>query len=420
MSLTMSNTHSQSRAAASSSDALPRFPDDNERASFPDWLTRAEIFFTAKGMIDVVEHPVMDMPELKNGVFAREDSLDYLGLDDEGNPVTETALKAIVKRSNLAFNYITQSLPDKHLEVLKSIYIGNAYVLMNRLKGTFGVIKSAVSTVVLYQKLANNRKSKTESMNDYFSRIDSMLRDLQNMSADVDVSLKKFYVYNGLQADPEWSRIVALLTQMDMNSSRSIEDIKTHLINQEDQMRALKANSDTSNHHDTNNNTESHKALASSFNSRGQFRGRSRASSYRHSRDGHQTPPFNHRSRSRIIFGAVGLEAEAAQLFAAAIAADHRIHWIHLLCVTHAISLVMSHLNVGLAYSVMRAASWAIMRMIVSNESGKVVIVILSNIMQIFRHRLHRTSHLMIPHNVANAIVLWLSHHIHHPWHYIP
>jgi len=140
----MSNTHSQSRAAASSSDALPRFPDDNERASFPDWLTRAEIFFTAKGMIDVVEHPVMDMPELKNGVFAREDSLDYLGLDDEGNPVTETALKAIVKRSNLAFNYITQSLPDKHLEVLKSIYIGNAYVLMNRLKGTFGVIKSVV------------------------------------------------------------------------------------------------------------------------------------------------------------------------------------------------------------------------------------------------------------------------------------
>ena len=122
----------------------------------------------------------------------------------------------------------------------------------------------------------------------------------------------------------------------------------------------------------------------------------------------------------RIIFGAVGLEAEAAQLFAAAIAADHRIHWIHLLCVTHAISLVMYHLNVGLAYSVMRAASWAIMRMIVSNESGKVVIVILSNIMQIFRHRLHRTTHLMIPHNVANAIVLWLSHHIHHPWHYIP
>ena len=128
------NTSTQQRA--SSSDALSKFPDDNERAKFPDWLIRAEIFFTAKGMIDVVQQPILDMPEAKDGVFIDDATVKYLGRNSRGVQVSNDTLKAITKRSRIAFNYITQSLPDKHLEVVKSVYIGNAYVLMNKLKST--------------------------------------------------------------------------------------------------------------------------------------------------------------------------------------------------------------------------------------------------------------------------------------------
>ena len=286
-----------------SSDALPKFPIENERTSFPDWLIRAEIFFSAKGMTDVVDHPLANMPEMRSGVFIYDPNVTYIGYNSDGTVMSAAKLEAIEKRSRQAFNYITQALPDKHLELVKSVYIGNAYMLMVKLKSTFGVIKSAVSTVVMYQKLYNNRKLASETMNDYFSRVDSMVRDLQNLGATVEASLKKFWLYNGLMADSDWSSTITVLNQLDMGATKSIEEIKEYLVTQEDQKRALRASSDTSNHHDTVNNTEKQTALASTYRGgRGRGRGRGRDSNrggHRPSSDTHHHQHQHSRGRGR-------------------------------------------------------------------------------------------------------------------------
>jgi len=256
MSLNMSNNNAQSNhsSSTSSSDALVKFPSSNERASFDDWLFRAEVFLRAKGMLDVVRQPIFNLPEEKNGVFIRRANIQYLGLDDNDVLVDDKSRAKIADHSNKAFNYIVSSLPDKHLEIVKSVYDGNAFILMTKLKSTFGPIKSAVSTVALMMKLNANIKLSNETMNDYFARTERMFHDYANLSSNtIPIDIKKFHLLHGLKSDPEWEQATNIITQLDVDQAWSIEKLKQYLINQEDEKTAMKAKSDTSNHRDTHN-----------------------------------------------------------------------------------------------------------------------------------------------------------------------
>ena len=113
----MSNNNAQSNhsSSTSSSDALVKFPSSNERASFDDWLFRAEVFLRAKGMLDVVRQPIFNLPEEKNGVFIRRANIQYLGLDDND---------VLVQRSLI--------IQTKHSITLSHLFLTNILKLSSR------------------------------------------------------------------------------------------------------------------------------------------------------------------------------------------------------------------------------------------------------------------------------------------------
>ncbi len=186
-----------------------KFPLSDERIHFDDWYYRAKIFFKSKtinsgqtNMLDVVVQPIINLPDEQDGAFVRRANVAYLGVDANDNVVNDKLYNSIIDRSNKAFNYIVQSLPDKHLELIKPVYEGNAYALMQKLRAVFGPIKSAVSTVALMMKLNANKKSPTESFNDYFARLERIFHDYANLSDEpIPLSIKKFHLLHGIKSD---------------------------------------------------------------------------------------------------------------------------------------------------------------------------------------------------------------------------
>jgi hypothetical protein len=62
-------------ASSSSNDVLSKFPSERERFEFPDYLLKAESFFSAKDMLDVINTPIV--PETR----AASDTTVYLGVE---------------------------------------------------------------------------------------------------------------------------------------------------------------------------------------------------------------------------------------------------------------------------------------------------------------------------------------------------
>jgi hypothetical protein len=126
-------------------------------------------------VLNVVRTPVLDMPELDGQKFVQKQKVKYLG--ENAKPEEKQKL---IDDSNKAFAIIVGSLHKKHIDLVKPIHMGNAYVLMKRLQSTFDVIQSAVSTASVITAITSHRKKPNESMNDYISHLERLFHDLSS------------------------------------------------------------------------------------------------------------------------------------------------------------------------------------------------------------------------------------------------
>jgi hypothetical protein len=86
--------------------------------------------------------------------------------------------------------------------------------------------------------------------------------------------LKKFYLLNGLSDHREWQSVKLSIIQQEIANKWDLTDLKRYLTDLEADMRALSAKSDSSNRHDTHNNTNNNRALTTQHNdNRGRGRG---------------------------------------------------------------------------------------------------------------------------------------------------
>jgi hypothetical protein len=153
--------------SSSSSDAPPKFPTENERLEFNDWLFSFEIFLASKEMLDVVQMPVV--PD----VVDPNDVTVYLGSDLVGKNDKASIDKLHKVRLNgmKALSYITNALHKEQREIVRNTKPLNAYNVLNALKKSYGVIKSSNNALSLLNKLSNITKSPNETMHHYFARI---------------------------------------------------------------------------------------------------------------------------------------------------------------------------------------------------------------------------------------------------------
>jgi hypothetical protein len=261
-------------AQSSSANSLQKLDVKNERDGFEDWETRAHVLFNSKGWLDVVTKPVFSIPLTRDDPFEEDPDLDYIG-----KGMSENAIKLrakLIDNSKKAFQCITDSLANKHLEIVRSTNPDNAYALMKQLRATFGILKTAVSTHASMTKLTDNRRitgPPLESMNDYLTRTERFFHEYSSLNeTPLPLKQKKFYLLRGLSDLPSWKQTLISFGQIDMNQNHSLAETKAYLLDQEEMKRL--AQSDTSNHHDSHNNNNSNKAF---YSNRGHFRGRGRS-----------------------------------------------------------------------------------------------------------------------------------------------
>ncbi len=328
---TSSNTLNTVATNDTSRDVLCRFPTTREREEFPDWLFKAEAFFGAKAMLDVVFKPVSGIPQLRseNGAAAiintaaadvntssassqstgGSSSSSQSATIVTGSSTSNSIIKSDILLSQKAYNYIIQSLHKKQLELVRGIYPGNAFMVMSALKKTYGIIKSTTTIMSLFNKLNNNKKLSHESMTDYISRIEHMIYDLQLLDSSITVSQKKYFILTGLQDDNEWKSIITALSQSDADNKWSFDQLQTYLLDQEDRKTAMKIRTAVNHHdnNDTNNNTAYHVNYRfnhrgrghKSFRSRG--RGRYATYTYHNSDNNNNINNNNQNDKSRYV-----------------------------------------------------------------------------------------------------------------------
>jgi hypothetical protein len=108
MSLNM--TDKDSSSFPSSTNRLQRFPSSDERANYRDWRFRSTAFFKANNVLHVVEHPVLNMPTRADTAFRAVKNVQYIGSNEQ-----DPAVEELNKSSDLAYNWIIQSIHDKQL-----------------------------------------------------------------------------------------------------------------------------------------------------------------------------------------------------------------------------------------------------------------------------------------------------------------
>jgi hypothetical protein len=258
-----------------SNDALQKFPAQRERLEFPNWLFKANAFFAAKQLTDVVNHPIISDDDRDRDDL---DDTNFIGANLDQKKLTE--LRQSAKR---AYNYIIQSLHPKQIQLVSQIPVGDAYTVMKTLKSNYGIIKSTATIMSLLSKLHLNRKLPNETMNDYFARIDRMISDVRTLDPEImNDNMKKYFIISGLPQDGEWKTVSTIISQTDSDQKWSVTKLQQYLIDQEDKMTVLSSSSSSSTppshrskHIEVDDNVDI--TASKAFNaSRGGFRGRGR------------------------------------------------------------------------------------------------------------------------------------------------
>ena len=259
-------------------EALPKFPVERERQEFPNWMFKVESFLAARHLLEVIKKPVVNKESNDTIVGTDEDEENvFLGVN-----TSVAEYQALVDKSMRAYDYIVQSLHTKQVDLIRGVATGNAYMVMKKLRKSYDLIKSTTTTMTLLSKLNTNRKFPAETMNDYFARIDRIISDLRVLDAAiVRDSFKKYFILNGLVNDAEYSLIVSLIYQLDVDSSWSVEKLEQFLLDQEDKKAIQKLAKTHVDINDVVPVVDETKALSSQQSYRGNNRGRRGRFSYR-------------------------------------------------------------------------------------------------------------------------------------------
>jgi hypothetical protein len=281
--------------SSSSSDAPPKFPAENERLEFNDWLFSFEIFLASK---EIVQMPVV--PD----VVDPNDVTVYLGSDLVGKNDKASIDKLHKVRLNgmKALSYITNALHKEQREIVRNTKPLNAYNVLNALKKSYGVIKSSNNALSLLNKLSNITKSPNETMHHYFARIESIIIDLRTVDPShvTNDNMRKMYILNGLKDDNDYKFTTSIITQVDIDGKMTVDGLKQHLIDQEDR-KAVTKQSTSSTHKP--NEREHERALYSHRSSQYSHRVRQHhrhSNARKHEDDRHKHNDRSH-SRSRRI-----------------------------------------------------------------------------------------------------------------------
>ena len=116
-----------------------------------------------------------------------------------------------------AYNYLVQSLHESQIDHVRSVHVGNAYLLMKRLKDTYGMQVSAATQASTITQLQHARRSSCESVTDCFTRVQHLINDFnaQDPTQKLPLQMQKHYYVQAFADDPKWQNLHILIAHAD-------------------------------------------------------------------------------------------------------------------------------------------------------------------------------------------------------------
>jgi hypothetical protein len=263
-------------------ESLPSFPVKKEQELFPDWLFTVQAVLLGQSLLDVVQKPLPTVQVSSSSLDGNDNVSPSNSTTLSTNFVASESDVSIWKsRAAKAYSLLIRSLHGSSLHLVKFIEQGDAYSVLEKLKSTYGINKSAPSALNMLNKIFETRKLKSESISSYITRIDESLNDMQTLNKlNMEDQLKKTFLLNGLRFDSEWQYTLNYVCSVDTNNQWNYEKLKQYLIDQErNRLNNINTHSQTSSN--INDNSSS-KAYISNTNSNSNYR------------------PFNNRSSQKL------------------------------------------------------------------------------------------------------------------------
>ncbi|KAG7302945.1 hypothetical protein JYU34_012939 [Plutella xylostella] len=172
-----------------------------EASSFDNWLFRVKCLLDEKQIKYVLESKTTEK-------------------SDEKYEVNDAKAKCI----------IVQCLTDKHLNIIKEC--NTAQEMVKVLEDTFQR-KSIMTKIHLRRKLLNVKHEKSEKLEEYFARFDTIVRELECTGENVEEKDKVCYILTGLE-----ERYDSLITAIEtINTDIKLEYVKARLLDEELKMK---------------------------------------------------------------------------------------------------------------------------------------------------------------------------------------
>ena len=279
------------------------FPDERER--FDEWRQRMLAYAAATDVLSALLSPPKCHTHTK-----RMDDVTYaqwlvevdekkaaaeLVLNDKRNTTKAHEDEDVITireitRARKAVNILFQSFKQKQLSIVNTVFQENPHEMWKAINAAYGVVNTTDTIHSLLDQLHEVKKSNSERVQEYISRIDRLMTQLSQLNSVVPPRMRKHYILRGLRHLSQWKLSTDIIVKLDSDGEWTAEKLEQYLVSEENKQivdssklapdSALSASSSSNTTHTHNDDDTTH----SSSHNNNPFhmqRGRSRGRGYR-------------------------------------------------------------------------------------------------------------------------------------------
>ena len=229
---------------------FPLFPA--KREEFDNYKFLLDLYLEMRGLMNVVTNATSSL----NGNQEAEKAKNNDSKNEEKNKSSSSTQQAFSAESKRAYNIIIMSLSreSKQIDLVKGIPRGDAAAVYKKLVDTYGVVQSSSNQSLIIEKLNDATKLRSEPIEEFIARMDTMFRHLRVCGTSLDLAMQKYYILNALKNLDEWKLTVKLIKTKDIDNKMSMDDMIRLLINEDNDNR-IDSDKNKSNKSDSNSSS---------------------------------------------------------------------------------------------------------------------------------------------------------------------
>jgi len=242
-----------SSKSSDSDSNVPKFPEN--KLEYKLWVDKMENYLLARGLLSVITEPStiitnkikLDTENNKKWLKEHAEKIEKAdkairnkkegeNVDDDDNVKYKTEAEKCVRVANIIKSALS---PQQHAHIA-NVFIANAYEMWRIITNKYELVDSSHTADTLTKQLEQTKKQKKESIQDYLSRIHTIISQLRVLGESTSDRRVKHKIIAGLEGQQEWVSYCHFLESTD-TSDWSVEKLEQNLIRMESQIKSKEA-----------------------------------------------------------------------------------------------------------------------------------------------------------------------------------